>query len=519
MKTFTCKLAIAVLCCLSLFVLNACGDDETPMPSDVVVDDDTSEVPPAAFSDVTNFSVEQTLKALEFYVSCTAPSGAITVRITCTPKNGGSSRDYNFQVNSNRSVSATLVMPSFDTYLITALAIDNSGNKSEGVTLEATPLEKDRKVFLQWSNTMMNSVMGLYFGKSARDCWNTSYPNATGPYWDGDAVVWGQGAGLSAYVAVRGASIGEDMYESYWVGLTDRMFNSINRFITTDNGKSAYAVYPANGNERYYDDNVWIGLDMAELYKQTSEQRFLDKAIMVWDYLMTGNDDTCGGGIYWRELNEPTDTKHTCSTAPTAVLGCLLYQITREDKYKDKAIELYDWLLQYLQDPTDHLFWDNIRPDMTVEKNKYSYNSGQPMLAACLLYQITGNTAYLEEARAIAKSAFDKWFEPYFSSVLHENISMLIDNHAWFSAVMFRGFVELYKIDPSTKEYIDAYANTMKHAWQSSCRNTSTNLLNYESFKGDKSMSSWEILHEGACVEILARLAALENESEEGSKE
>lgn len=56
------------------------------------------------------------------------------------------------------------------------------------------------------------------------------------------------------------------------------MFNSINRFITTDNKRSAYAVYPQNGNERYYDDNVWIGLDMAELYEQTKENRFLEKA-------------------------------------------------------------------------------------------------------------------------------------------------------------------------------------------------------------------------------------------------
>lgn len=123
-----------------------------------------------------------------------------------------------------------------------------------------------------------------------------------GPYWDGDAVVWDQGAGLSGYVALRGASIGVSAYEKKYADLTDRMFNSINRFITTDNKRSAYAVYPQNGNERYYDDNVWIGLDMAELYEQTKENRFLGEGenglglfdggkhqFMWWRYSLEGN--------------------------------------------------------------------------------------------------------------------------------------------------------------------------------------------------------------------------------------
>lgn len=515
MKTYSKNWHYKVLLCgLALVSITACSKDEDEIIEGGNTNDDSTTTTTVTVSPVTNMKVETTLNALELFVSCTAPAEAVTVRISCVPQDGDEDDAIvtDLEVESNSTeVSTTITVNSYATYLVSAIAIDNDGNLSEAVTLEITPLETDLVSFLQWSNTMMSSVMDCYFGKSDRDCWNSTYPNSTGPYWDGDAVVWGQGAGLSAYVAVRDASLDTE-YESQWTDLTDRMFESINRFITSDNGISAYAVYPANGNDRYFDDNVWIGLDMVELYNQTGEQRFLDKAIMVWDYLMTGYDDTCGGGIHWQELNTPSVTKHTCSTAPTAVLGCMLYQITNEERYKSTAIGLYNWLITYLQDPTDHLFWDNINPDMVVEESKYSYNSGQPMLAACLLYQITNDTDYLEEARQIAYSAHRKWFESYYSSVLKENISMLIDNHAWFSAVMFRGFVELYKIDPSTQEYIDAYADTMIHAWLSDCRNQSTNLLNYDSFKGDQSQTSWEILHEAACVEMLARLAKLENE-------
>lgn len=101
----------------------------------------------------------------------------------------------------------------------------------------------------------------------------------------------GQGAGFLGYVAIREVSAGISGIGEEYGNMTDRIFNSINRFITTDNNMQAYAVYPANGNDRYYHDNVWIGLDMINSYSQTKEQRFLDKAVMVWNYLMAGYDD------------------------------------------------------------------------------------------------------------------------------------------------------------------------------------------------------------------------------------
>lgn len=413
--------------------------------------------------------------------------------------------------------SYLLKVPEYAVYEITAIAIDKDGQRSTPEMTTASPRNPEEPQtptleFLRRADILMTSSMNLFFGKSERDCWNTKYPNATGPYWDGDAVVWGQGAGLSGFVALREASMGVSEYEAKYGGMTDRMFESINGFITTDNGLQAYAVYPANKNQRFYDDNVWIGLDMAELHVQTQEQRYLDKAMMVWNYLMTGNDDVCGGGIYWREIPEYTN-KHTCSTAPTAVLGCKLYQITKERKYLDEAIKLYQWLQKYLQDPTDHLYWDNIRSsDMVVGKDKYSYNSGQPMLAACLLYEITKEEKYLTDAQQIAYSAYRKWFSLFKSEVLNEDIAIINPGgSAWFYAVLLRGFVELYKIDKN-REYVTAYEKTLTNAWLSNCRNKVNNLLSHNDFRGINIQSSWEILHEGACIEMLARLASLERD-------
>lgn len=369
------------------------------------------------------------------------------------------------------------------------------------------PVEGINNVFISRAKQLMTSLIKLYLGKSARDCWNNYYPNATGPYWNGDATVWGQGAGFSGYVAIREVSAGISGIGEEYGNMTDRMFNSINRFITTDNNMQAYAVYPANGNDRYYDDNVWIGLDMIDLYSQTKEQRFLDKAIMVWNYLMTGYDDACGGGVYWREIPVLKTGKNTCSSAPAAVLGCKLYNMTGDKAYLNRAIELYEWLSKYLRDPEDDLYWDSIHPDMSVVKNKYSYNSGQPMQAACLIYKITGDEKYLADAQRIAKSAYKKWFMAFHSDALGEDFNILKPDHVWFQSILLRGLIELYRID-GNREYVTAYEKTLSNAWLTDCRNKETNLLNSD-FRGINAQTQWDILHEGAIVEMLSKLGML----------
>lgn len=301
--------------------------------------------------------------------------------------------------------------------------------------------------------------------------------------------------------------------------MDEMMYKGIQYFFQYDNGKWAYSCYPAKGNDRYYDDNVWIGIDMVDWYVQTKDLRFLNQAEAVWNYLITyGWDDTCGGGIHWRELNSHTTSKHSCSTGPAAVLGCKLYQVTGQQTYLDWAKKCYEYMLNYLQDPSDHLFYDNVRPNASdsslpgdVEKNKYSYNSGQPLQAACLLYSITGEQEYLDEAKAIAESCHNKWFTPYRSKELNLTFNILSPGNAWFNTIMCRGFFELYSIDGDRK-WVDDIEKSMLHAWASSCHQ-SNNLLNDNDLRGGTSMSKWEILQQGALVELYARLAVLEHEN------
>ena len=408
-----------------------------------------------------------------------------------------------------------LQVPAEGTYEVAITLIGANELRSESKSQLASTFEYVKTSMFDCAHSMMTCVIKYYYQKGPRTCWQTYYPKEQG-YWDGDAVVWGQGGGLSAFVALREASVDTEQ-EEYYRSLEDDMFKGIQHFWVTDHGRTAYSVYPDSGNDRFYDDNVWIGLDMAKWYAISKDVRYLNQAKAVWDYLSQyGWDNTCGGGVHWKELNEPSKSKHTCSTAPTGVLSCKLYQLTHEQKYLDKAIECFNWLQAYMQDPSDHLYYDNVSPDPEdptqpgrMETNKYSYNSGQPLQLACLLYKITKNESYLTAAHQIAEACHKKWFTSYHSEVLQRDFNILAPGHAWFNTVMCRGFFELYSIDKNPS-YLEDVRNTMLHAWFGKAHHIS-GLINDEDLSGAVSMNKWEILRQASLVELYALLAIWES--------
>lgn len=369
----------------------------------------------------------------------------------------------------------------------------------------------------QWvarADTLMNALVRLYLDDKPLDIWSSQYPQGDG-YWDGAAVIWGHGAAFSGYTALKKATwnIAEER-ASIEKLYDDRLLKAIDQFRNTrDGGPEAYAVYPGEGDERYFDDNIWVGIDMANLYLLTEDQRYLDRAKLVWNFVRSGSDDLMGGGVYWKE---GAKSKHTCSTFPAAVFALTLYQATQEQSYLEQAEAWYAWGKELLQDPADKLFWDNVRlsdendPDseLVVETAKHSYNTGQPMQAAVLLYKATGEEMFLQDAREMAEAAFSRWFVPFQSYLIDESFPILEPGHVWFQAIMMRGFVELYQIDKD-RRYIDAYEKTLQHAWLSDARQEDTHLIN-ENFKGTSTQDHWELIHQAAILEMVAQLAELE---------
>lgn len=270
----------------------------------------------------------------------------------------------------------------------------------------------------------------------------------------------------------------------------------------------AYASYIGDGqaptSDRFYDDNIWLGIDFTDVYQMTQEKPYLEKAKMIWQFIASGTDDLLGGGIYWCEQKK--ESKNACSNAPGSVFALKLFQATQDSTYFVQGQKLYEWTKKNLQDSTDYLYFDNIRLDGKLGKAKYAYNSGQMMQAAALLYQLTDDKQYLTDAQNIAKGCHNYFFMDY-TPANGSTFKLIKKGDIWFTAVMLRGFVELYHVDKD-KTYLNTFNKCLDFAWQHA--RDEKGLFNTD-FTGDTSDSKKWLLTQAAMVEMYARLASVKD--------
>lgn len=247
---------------------------------------------------------------------------------------------------------------------------------------------------------------------------------------DKPAFMWGGGVQLTALTAA--AKVDKAKYAP----LLKRYADGLQVYWTETNGIGGYDVLPApKPPDRYYDDNEWIVLAFCEAYAVTGDALYRDRAEKTLAFVMSGEDDKLGGGIYWREPERTS--KNTCSNGPAAAAALRLYQLTKKSDYLAIGRRLYDWTNAHLQD-TDGLYFDNVKLDGTVEKTKWSYNTALMLRANCLLYEITQEKRYLAEAERIAKAAEARWIKPDTGGVADD---------AQFAHLLLEAFLSLHALD------------------------------------------------------------------------
>lgn len=288
--------------------------------------------------------------------------------------------------------------------------------------------------------------------------------------------------------------------------LDSRVLPGLEEYFDTQRVPNAYSSYirTAPASDRFYDDNVWLGIDFTDTYQMTQEQKYLDKAQLIWKFIESGTDSILGGGIYWCEQKK--ESKNTCSNAPGSVLALKLFKATNDSSYFEKGKKLYEWTQRNLQDSADYLYFDNIRLDGKIGKAKFAYNSGQMMQSAALLYQLTKNPIYLKDAQNIARECFNYFFADFTPATNEETFRMLKKGDIWFTAVMLRGFIELYQIDKD-KTYINAFNKSLSYAWDNA--RDEKGLFNTDLSGKSKDERKW-LLTQAAMVEMYARLATIQ---------
>lgn len=293
--------------------------------------------------------------------------------------------------------------------------------------------------------------------------------------------------------------------DTAYLGMLDRkVLPGLEQYLDATRVPTAYASYvnTAPASDRFYDDNVWLGIDFTDMYLSTRRPAYLDKARMIWKFIESGTDDVLGGGIYWCEQKKAG--KNTCSNAPGSVYALKLFKATGDSTYLAAGRSLYEWTKATLQDTTDCLYFDNKSVTGRIGKAKFAYNSGQMLQAATLLYNLTGEKNYLADAQAIASSAHKRFFNGKATDANGE-FPLLSKGNVWFTAVMMRGFNELYKADGNPK-YMDDFVRNLDYAWENA-RDTDCGLFHEDWSGAEKDTKKW-LLTQAAMVEMQATAAS-----------
>lgn len=240
------------------------------------------------------------------------------------------------------------------------------------------------------------------------------------------SFMWGVGIQLTALAAA--STVMPDRY----LAETREYADAIQVYWMNHDGQEGFDALPGTEDlDRYYDDNAWLVLALAEVFEVTQDRKYLDRSAATFRFVMSGEDDKLGGGLYWREGF--LASKHTCSNAPAIVGALRLYQLTGEENYLAIAKRLYAWTVSHLQD-ADGLYWDHIRLDGEISRRKYSYNSALMIRANCLLHRVTGEARYLDEAKRMARAAEKMW--------VHEDGS--ISDSGKFAHLLLESFLAVH---------------------------------------------------------------------------
>ena len=261
-------------------------------------------------------------------------------------------------------------------------------------------------------------------------------------------------------------------------------------------------ITSAGKSDRFYDDNVWLALDFCESYMLTKKPEYLNKSIETWQFVLSGWDEQLGGGIYWCEQKK--QSKNTCSNAPASVLAFKLFEATRDSSYFNWGIRIYNWTKTNLQDSTDYLYFDNKNLSGKIGRARYTYNSGQMLQAAAMIYKLTGKKAYLEDAQHIAQSAINHFTEE-FTTAEGKKIRLFKNTGNWFNAILFRGYTELYRLDGNA-EYLGIFRDNMDQLWN---HIRDKNGLFSKDWKGQKDDPYKWLLDQASLVEIWGTLAEI----------
>lgn len=213
----------------------------------------------------------------------------------------------------------------------------------------------------------------------------------------------------------------------------------------------------------FIDDMEWNVITMLNLYENhpTPEDKWLTTARQVYDDWIWSTwdqfEDYAGGGLLWSHdtigENKDGPTKNACSNGPGSVIACKLSKILPDAddkaKYLGQAKRIYDWEKSVLYDPLTGAVYDNWGKGK-VNKGSTTYNQGTFMGTAHMLYQLTGDKMYLQDAVQIARFTITRLTDKKYNVLQNEGYG----DNCTFKGIFVRYFILLVNepdLDPAVR--------------------------------------------------------------------
>lgn len=258
---------------------------------------------------------------------------------------------------------------------------------------------------------------------------------------------------------------------------------------------------------RFYDDNSIIGLNLVEAYRLTNNAQLLTWCKQIVAFLKTGEDDHLGGAMWWNENQKnPTASgddfnKAACSNGFGTNFLLNYYSVCPTEEKADVlafATRLYDWLYNNLRDPLDNTYWNAKQALGTIQTTKWTYNSGIMIKNGLLLYQITGQNKYLDQAKATAQGSYNAFVRMSGAGIL-----AFPNNDPWFNTKLLSAYIDIIPFFPQAKSYVDIYTAFIDYGYKN-CR--TANKLFYEGWVGNQGRYG-NLLNQAAVIESYAVIA------------
>lgn len=168
--------------------------------------------------------------------------------------------------------------------------------------------------------------------------------------------------------------------------------------------------------------------------------------VMDWIYT-GWQEDSIGGLFWREfDPSQPLNEKvrNTCITGPAAWASAMLYQFTEKEEYKDWAVKIYDWTKLRLYDPVRYLFYDNIDGNGVINTWTFTYNQGTMISAASYLYDITKEDKYKDDVKDYLKGAEQEFhLKNRFDKLPHAEF---YKDNPWFRVYLVQGFFDATKL-------------------------------------------------------------------------